>query len=213
MRTRPWLLLTIVALLTTALVAFAACGGDDDDDESPTATTAAGTAAPTSPAGETPAATEPADGPFEGAQDPVEGALGDVPDAAPPVATVVRVEAAGHEGYDRIVFEIEDAGANYSVEYVEDPTDCGSGEPTFPSGGSATYLQITIRPANAHDESGASTIESLGLSPDLPAIKRAKQSCDFEAVVSWVVLVDEPLDFRVTEVDSPLRLAVDIAHP
>lgn len=213
MRSRSWLLITIAALITTAVVAFAACG-DDNGDKSPTATPGA-TAAPTSPAGETPSATapEPTDGPFEGGQDPVEGTLGEVPDQAPPIATLTDVRVGEHPGFDRIVFELADAGADYTVEYVDNPTDCGSGEATFPSGGSAAYLQITIKPANAHDEAGNSTIDSIGLSPDLNAIKRAKQSCDFEAVVTWVILLDEKADFRVTEVSDPLRLAVDIAQP
>jgi hypothetical protein len=204
------MLFAIVALLTAALLALAACG-DDDEEEEPTATPAA-TAEPTTPAGETPAATEPepTEGPFEGGQDPVEGTLGDAA-TPPPVGTVVRVEAGRHEAFDRIVFEFADIGAGYRVEYVDGPVGCGTGEPV-PLDGEA-FLQITLNPAQAHDEAGQTTIDALELSPGYPSIVAAVQTCDFEGYVTWVVGLPEQLDFRVTEVAAPLRLAVDIAHP
>jgi hypothetical protein len=208
---RTWLPLTIVALVASVLVAFAACKGDNKKTETPTATPAA-TAAPATPPSETPAATAPGptEGPFEGAQDPVEGRLGDEA-TPPPVGTVVDVRAGEHTAFDRIVFEFADAGADYTVAYVDGPVGCGTGEP-MPLDGEA-FLQINLHPAQAHDDAGQTTIDALEFSPGFPAIVAAVQTCDFEGYVTWVVGLPERLDFRVTEVEDPLRLAVDVAHP
>ncbi|MEX2159268.1 MAG: hypothetical protein WEB04_07700 [Dehalococcoidia bacterium] len=210
--------LATMVLIASALLALVSCGDDDKDDSDPTATPQVTTEA-TSPAGETttPGSTAPeptTGGAFEGGQALVQGTLGfETPDATQQ-PTLVRVETAQHDGFDRIVFEFSGAGAPvYRVEYLTDPTDCGSGEPTFPSGGNAAYLQIKFMPAVAHNEAGASTIESQGLSPDLPSIKRARQSCDFEADVTWALLLGGQTDFRVFALVNPMRLAVDIAHP
>jgi hypothetical protein len=209
MHRRSWLLLPVVLLLASAFIAFAACG-DDDEDESPTATPGA-TAEATMPAEDTPTAPEATDVPFEGARDPIEGTVGEVPATAPPVATIVRVETGEHEGFDRIVFELSEAGANYTIEYVDGPVGCGTGE-AVPLDGEA-FLQIRITPAQAHNDAGEATIDASELSPGLPAIVAAVQTCDFEADVTWVVGVSAEADFRVTVLEDPLRLAIDIAHP
>jgi hypothetical protein len=210
--------LATLALIASALFVLASCGDDDEDGGDSTATPDV-TAEATSPSGTTatPASTTPESTPgdvFEGAQDPVQGTLGfETPDATRQ-ATLVRVEAAQHEGFDRIVFEFTGPGAPvYTVEYVTAPAECGSGEPVFPGGGDSAYLQIKFMPAVAHDEAGQLTIPSTDINPNLPAIMRAKESCDFEADVTWVVLLGERTDFRVLPLVNPLRLAVDIAHP
>jgi hypothetical protein len=36
------------------------------------------------------------------------------------------------------------------------------------------------------------------------------QTCDFEAVVTWVLAVSSPEPFRVTRLENPSRVVVDI---
>lgn len=209
--------LATMVLIASALFVLTSCGDDDKKDDESTATPQVTTEA-TSPAGETttPGSTapEPTTGTaFEGGQDLVQGTLGFGTPAPMEQATLVRVEAAEHEGFDRIVFEFSGGSPVYRVEYVTTPTDCGSGEPTFPSGGNAAYLQIKFMPAVAHDEAGQVTIASTDINANLPSIKRAKRSCDFEADVTWALLLGGQTDFRVFSLVNPLRLAVDIAHP
>jgi len=199
---------TLLLIVALALAAGACNGGGDE----PSATaTPAGTATST-PSSETPGATEPGptESPFEGSQDPVSGTLGNL-GTPPPVAQLVDVRVGEHADFDRIVFEFSDVGTDYTVDYVNDPTYCGSGEPVE-LGGEA-FLQITLTPAQAHDDAGQSTIGALELSPGYGAIIAAIQSCDCEGYVTWVVALPARLDFRGTGLGGPLRLAVDIGHP
>ena len=126
------------------------------------------------------------------------------------VGTLTAVRAAAHRNFDRIVFEFgEDGLPNYHVEYVDTPVRaCGSGE-EVPLEGDA-WLEIRLEPANAHDETGTPTIRERNRKPALPNLRELKQTCDFEAVVSWVAGVKHPNPYRVLELRHPTRLIVDI---
>ncbi len=212
--TRRGLFLGVVALLATALLALAACGDGGGPAATPTATSLVAT--PTAPENRAPpAATEPeptAAPTFTGSREPV-----DVPGpAAPPVLVLRDVRAAAHEGYDRIVFEFSDTLPGYRVEYVTDPTDCGSGEPSFPGLiGGGSFLQVRFSPAAAHNDMATPTFGQTELTLDFGRGAELRQTCDFEAVLTWVLLLSRSpeRDFRVTPLENPPRLAVDIASP
>jgi len=208
-RRRSWSFLIIPALLAFGALALAACGGGDND-KTPTAT---------APAAETPSATAPTAGPasettpeptFSGGREPVEGSLGFL-SGAPPFGTLVDVRAAEHETYDRIVFEFAGAPPTYRVEYVENPTACGSGEDVAVEG--AALIAVSFTPAGAHTDAGEPALGFQSLALGLPAIVAAASACDFEGEVTWIVGLTEEADFRVTALDDPLRLLVDVAHP
>lgn len=128
------------------------------------------------------------------------------------VGTLVAVRTARHAGYDRIVFELrEDELPNYHVEYIDRPVRaCGSGE-EVPLAGDG-WLEIRLEPANAHEETGTPTIRERNRAPALSNLRELKQTCDFEAVVSWVAGVQRPNPYRVLELPSPTRLIIDIQH-
>jgi hypothetical protein len=202
-------------LLAGALVAMlAACSGGKAKP-SPTATrpatgapsTAAGTASPATTA----TAPTPSPTPFVGARDPVAGSLG-TGSATPFPGQLVDVRAAAQNGYDRITFEFTGAPTSYTVQYVTDPAQCGSGEAIPVPAGQAS-LQVNFTPADAHDEQGSPTFGSTSISPGLPSIVQAVRSCDFEGYVTWVVLLTQQVDFRVIALTDPYRLAVDVAQP
>ncbi len=211
---RTILLGAALTLALIALAAFAACSGNNEGSETPTAG-GTPTVGETPTAGETPAGTsgptatpEPT---FQGGREPVEGSLGIREGTPPPIGTLVDVRVAEHEGYDRIVFEFDGPPPDYRVEYVENPTQCGSGEPVDIQGSAA--LAVSFQPTDAHTEAGLPTLGFQSISPGLRSIIEAVQTCDFEAHVTWVVGLAAQADFRVTELEAPLRLAVDIAHP
>ena len=201
--------LTSICLLGAALLALAACGDGKKQDATPTNTApaASATSATTPTATETPAATEE---PFQGARDPI-----DVPGpTAPPVVVLSDVRAAEHTGYDRITFEFDgDALPGYRVQYVTqaEVVGCGSGEPV-PVTGNA-FLQVYFSPVDAHNDQGQSTIDATDMTPGLTTLQQATLTCDFEAVGTWVLGLSQQVDFRVVELDSPPRLAVDVGHP
>jgi hypothetical protein len=132
----------------------------------------------------------------------------DVPRAGTP-SLLTAVRAAGHEGYDRVVFEFQGGVPGYHVEYIDKPVrDCGAGEPR-PIAGDA-WLEIRFFPANAHDEQGRPTVSARELHPNLENVIEIERTCDFEAVVTWVLGTKSPKRYRVLELRDPPRLALDV---
>lgn len=124
------------------------------------------------------------------------------------VATLLAVRTARHADYERIAFEF-DRLPNYKVEYIDRPViACGSGD-TVPLPGDA-WLEVDLRPANAHTEQGRPTIGTRSFAPAYPNLLELKLTCDFEAQVTWVAGLRSPNRFRVTELRDPARLVVDI---
>ncbi len=189
-----------LAVVACGALLLVACGGGNSTPTPAAAESPLVVASPT-------VAALPTLEPFRGDRTPVDGSLG-----TGLVATLVDVRTADQGAFDRITFEFNAAGPNYRVEYVTLPAQCGSGEAVALSPGQAP-LQVKFTPAVAHDEAGAPTFGRNTLTPALPSIVRVVQSCDFEADVTWIVILAQPLDFRVTALQSPPRLAVDIAHP
>ncbi len=121
------------------------------------------------------------------------------------------LRAAAHPGFDRVVFEFQGGVPGYHLEYVDRPVrDCGAGEPR-PIAGDA-WLEVRLSPANAHTEAGKPTIPEREVVPGLPNVREIERTCDFEAVVTWVIGVGSPNRYRAFELSDPPRLVVDIDH-
>jgi hypothetical protein len=125
------------------------------------------------------------------------------------VATLISLRAARHEGYERVVWELSGPAPGVRVEYVDRPVrQCGSGEPV-PLSGDA-WLEVRLEPARAHTEEGRATIAERRRTTALPIALEMVQTCDFEAVVTWVLAASSPEPFRVTRLENPPRVVVDI---
>jgi hypothetical protein len=72
------------------------------------------------------------------------------------------------------------------------------------------WLEVRLEPARAHTEEGRPTIAERRRTAGLPIVLEMVQTCDFEAVVTWVLAVSSPEPFRVTRLASPPRVVVDI---
>ena len=194
----------IVILGALLLLVSAGCG--DDEEPSPSATTA-GTATATparSPA-------SPTDEPFSGGRDPVQVV------ATPSIgqAHLKEVRAAKHSTFDRFTLEFDIAPPGYKVEYVEPPILADPSGKEVAIDGKA-FLQITIQGAVAYYLITGPTPAFTGpneLKPGLPNLVEAELTGDFEAVLIWVLGVNEEADFRVLTLESPPRLVVDVGHP
>jgi hypothetical protein len=127
-------------------------------------------------------------------------------------AILEDVRVGRHEGFDRVVFEFEDAELpSYRVAYIDKPVRaCGSGD-VVPLAGDG-WLEIRFTSAAAHNENGEATVKNRAQSPNLKIIKEMKSTCDFEAEVEWVLGVAAPNKYRVLELKNPTRLAIDIKH-
>ncbi|MFN2421669.1 MAG: hypothetical protein ABR527_09900 [Gemmatimonadota bacterium] len=136
----------------------------------------------------------------------------DRPRPSAPPATLVDVRAARHSGFDRVAFEFaEPALPGIHVEYVDRPVrDCGAGQ-VVPIAGDA-WLAVRFYPANAHDERGQPTAGPREHMPGLPIVREVERTCDFEAVVEYVLGAASPNRYRVLELANPARIVVDVRH-
>lgn len=130
---------------------------------------------------------------------------------SPSQAVLHSVRSAAHEGFDRTVFEFEGGVPGYHIEYIDEPVrQCGSGKPVPLSG--EGWLEVRLSPTRAHTEAGAATIAERSRSPELPVLLALTQTCDFEGIVTWVLGLDAPNRYRVSELSDPARLVVDVQH-
>lgn len=159
------------------------------------------------PAADAPAATGGADQPFEGTTAPTMRRA-----TITGLSTQTAVRAGRQQGFDRVVFEFGSGGLpGYTIEYVGRPIrQCGSGN-TVSVAGSA-WLRVGMTPARAHDDDGQVTVAERALTPGLPTVRALRLTCDFEAVLEWVIGVDARKPYRVLELRNPDRLVVDILH-
>lgn len=144
---------------------------------------------------------------------PFEGTVGiEAVTRRGPVRTVVDVRTGAHEGYDRVVFELDGGLPGYHVEYVDRPPHrCGSGDPvTLPGDG---WLEVRLTPARMHTDQGAATITDRSRELGYANLVALESTCDFEAVVSWVLGLRSPEPYRVLELQDPPRLVIDVRHP
>lgn len=192
-----------MALATTA------CHAHDDAREpvAPPAATAIDSEPEPLPVGSAPARAR-----NEKANEPFVGTAGivDVPrQGAPSVLSAVR--AARHDGYDRVVFEFSGGVPGYHVEYIDRPVrDCGAGD-SIPVAGDA-WLEVRFFPAFAHTEQGQPTLPFREVRPNLPNVLEVERTCDFEAVVTWVLGTRSPKRYRVLELADPSRFVIDVRH-
>jgi hypothetical protein len=129
------------------------------------------------------------------------------------IAVLTNVRLAAHTeegGFDRIVFEFQGTQADAQVEYQQGMFDCGSGAPVQLEGGN--LLSVRFSPANAHDNDGNVTVNVSELAGTGRTVAEARQTCDFEAVVTWAVGAKERKPFRVTTLKNPSRIVIDVRH-
>jgi hypothetical protein len=119
------------------------------------------------------------------------------------------------DGFDRVTFEFEGGSTSYRVEYVQPPiTEDPSDRPVDVEGNA--FLKVVFFSATGVDLSGPTPRLSCCASEfttGLPSLLDLRQTGDFEATLSWVLGLSEEVDFRVTELKGPYRIAIDVAHP
>ena len=209
-----------LALLVASVFIAAACGEGTPNQATPTVppgetpevTTQVTPAVTASSIIPSPTATaSPTVIPFEGTRGPVEE------DGTAPVPTgalLVDVRTARHEGFDRIVFEFEEGLPGYRIEYVEPPIAGGpSGLPVEVEG--SAFLRVTFRNAAGHDHStGELTYGgSSEIAAGLPSLVELELAEDIEGVLAWALGLAEEVDFRVSTLETPFRVVIDVAHP
>ncbi len=132
-------------------------------------------------------------------------------------ANVTNVRTGQHYCFDRMVVDLNGTAAGYTVRYVPQIVQDGSGF-TIPVRGNAR-LQVTVN-APAYDGDGNSTYNpsnKTALSNVAPyqTFRQLVSAGSFEGYTSIGVGVRARLPFRVFTLDGPgsgSRLVVDVAH-
>jgi hypothetical protein len=210
-----------VAVLVTAGCAAqtdpagAASSGSDSAAGSTAAPGSGSTAATTSAATttENAAATSVATTTEDAAATPFPGDTSvDVADPVDPDAlTVTAVRAAGHEGYDRVVFELSGSGTpGWSVEYVDAPSAQGSGAAIDVPG--SAYLQVTLQGTSYPYDSGATEV-ARGAVPvsGTDVVDGVFYDATFEGTSVAVIGTAARTPFRVYSLTGPSRVVVEVA--
>lgn len=218
----------IAVVAATVLLATACEEGDDAidlaDDATPSAQSPTSAPDSTPPATPTPTSdgdTEQDDGTSD--EEPAEAFEGGTEDveldgaADQETAVLDEVRIGRHDGFDRVVWEFS-AGdrPRLWVEYNDEPSEPGSGEPVEVPG--ATALQVTASTATDYGAElyapdhepydGPERVEGA----DTERVTEAVALGDFEATMQWAVGVDAEQPFRVEVLEDPLRVVLDVGH-
>ncbi|MBC7303052.1 MAG: hypothetical protein H5T78_19160 [Nocardia sp.] len=129
-------------------------------------------------------------------------------------AAVTNVRAGRHECFDRVVVDLAGPTAGYLVRYVDTVTEDGSGAPVPLRGGA--FLQVTVN-ARAYDDAGNMTYRPADRTElaDVNGYRTLRQlawAVSFEGQSSMGLGVRARLPFRVSTLDNPARVVIDIAH-
>jgi hypothetical protein len=137
------------------------------------------------------------------------------PDPLPPQGNVVLrdVRLGVHPeqgGWDRIVFAFEEILPPGSIEYVPSVSACGSGMPVTVE--DDAMLLVRFDQTAAHTEAGQPTVARRAIPGPGETILEARLVCDFEGVVEWAIGVEDRQRFKVTLLDGPRRVVIDVKH-
>jgi hypothetical protein len=203
----------LAALACAAILA--ACGGDPSSPTLPTSV-------PPSPGAESPAATSPTPG-ATGTSTPSSAASTDggaaftcdlpvVEAGSAPIANIVDVRAATHDGYDRLVFEFAQGTPDVTVERAEPPfTEDASGLPVEVDG--ERFLALVMRGGTKQTDAGTSSYEGpTELATGFPGLVHAVEAGDFERQSTWILGLADEACVRVIALDDPARLVIDVEH-
>lgn len=158
----------------------------------------------------------PTDGPrgidtLEGADTSPKSAVS----AGGEITHLTDVRVARHEGFDRIVFSFAGELPGYTIEYVKPPIlSDGAGEPVAVAG--RHFVQARMNPASGVDLSDPELrVVYTGparVSGDTAIVREVVRTGDFEAYLTWAVGLEDKVDFRVSKLSNPSRLALDFRN-
>ncbi|QJY46250.1 AMIN-like domain-containing (lipo)protein [Pseudonocardia broussonetiae] len=197
------------ALALAGLLLAAGCAGAPTSPTPvpplPAPASTAPVAATTAPA-DTTTATAPAD-----PADLVTEASAD----SPGFGLLKAVRLAGQDGVDRIVFEFDGAVPGYRISYADLPvTSDPAGEEVPLAGGAA--LQVSLIGSSAYAQLGdpqpAYPVARRIAGGDTSQVTELVNLGDFERVLVWAAGVRERTGFRVSTLNGPPRLVIDVAH-
>jgi hypothetical protein len=127
-------------------------------------------------------------------------------------ALLTNVRIGRHPSFDRVVFEFRNTLPGYDVRYVRRPVQQDASGLAVKVAGQFV-LQVVMHNALDADLSRESAPRTYTgpdrLKPDTPQIVEVVRAGGFEAVLTWVVGLNNRTPFRVDRLNDPPRLVVD----
>ncbi len=217
-RRSPWLYvgLTVLALAVVAVVAWLFVRPGPDTAAPATSTPPATTSTTSAPATTTASPSTSPPSPSASTDlagfstDPVTA--GGYPQPGDPIGYGTAVRVGHHDGYDRVTFEFSGSGTpSYRVQYTDSPHSQGSGDPVQVAGDS--YLQVTVTSVGVPD--GSSPAPSMTTPATDGTVFAQVEGIwgGFEGYGETFLGIngtDRP--FRVTVLQDPMRVVVDVAN-
>ena len=209
----PWTAVPRCAAVLTG------CSGDDDSTDPPasassatsTSTSSSSAGGTTAPSGGTDGGDTEGDGmtdapPFPANTEP------DTADSSGDPVTVTEIRIGRHDGFDRVVFEVDGGGTpGWDVRYVDDPASQGSGDPIDVDGAAA--LQVVLTGIGLPDDTGVE--EWSGPNPlsvgATETVTEVAWDATFEGQSVAFVGTTAETPFRVYLLENPVRVVVGLA--
>ncbi len=137
----------------------------------------------------------------------------DTADAAPDTRVTVRdIRIGGHDGLDRVVFDVGGTGTpGWDVRYVDAATSQGTGDPLDVAG--EFVLQVTLTGAGYPYDTGVEEYAGGPLtSASTSVVEEVAWDATYEGTSVAFVGTAARHPFRVYALADPTRVVVDIAH-
>ncbi|MFC8801739.1 hypothetical protein ACFT2C_28715 [Promicromonospora sp. NPDC057138] len=143
------------------------------------------------------------------------------PDTAEPTGagetflSVTDVRVAEHDGYDRVVFDLDGKGSGkpgWRVEYVDQATDDGSGQAVQVDGDA--ILRVSLSGTATPTDSGVEEFSGDRIEPaDTESVNEIVYRYWFEGYTTAFLGIDDgEKPFRVFLLENPTRVVVDVQH-
>jgi len=217
--------IVVPSLVAAAALTLTGCSGDRDDGPSGSAGGATTSAAPADDATATPSPPEDTGSTGSGSGTADDGAVdappfpaNTDPDTAEPssgaLLTVTDIRLGRHEGFDRVVFEVDGQGTpGWDVRYVDDPASQGSGDPVSVDGDAV--LQVTLTGMGLPHDTGVE--EWSGPDPltsgSTEVVTELVFDATFEGTTVSFVGVAAEVPFRVYPLADPPRVVLEVTDP
>ena len=138
----------------------------------------------------------------------------DTADASADARTTVRdIRVGGHDGFDRVVFEVGGTGTpGWDVRYVDQASSQGSGEPIDVAGDAV--LQVTLTGAGYPYDTGVDEYAGPDplSAPGTEAVTEVAFDGTFEGTTAAFVGTSGQRPFRVYSLQDPARVVLEVAH-
>ena len=128
------------------------------------------------------------------------------------VSNIVDVRVGTHEGFDRVVVELNAGTPELTVDRASPPfTQDGSGFPVEVDG--TSFLVLVMRGGTKQTADGTSSYDGpIDFDPGFPTLVDLVEGGDFEAQSTWYLGLSHEACVRLSLLADPDRVVIDLEH-